>query len=435
MTTFVSKYSENFGGTASLPGDKSIAIRALILAAMAEGKSRITGLPASEDVRSTVAVLKALGVGIREEEGVLLIEGVGGTGFKTPGGPLDFGNSGTASRLMMGVFATQDISVDLTGDASLKKRPFGRVTTPLGRIGAKFSGDTLPFKITGALNPTAIIYDLPVASAQVKSALLLAGLNAPGETGVIERTPTRDHTEKLLGAFGVAVKKAETKKGKQITVLGPGVLKASHVTIPGDISAAAFLIVAALVSGTRTLVLKNVGVNPTRSALLGVVEKIGAKITLSNHKNDSGEEIADIHFKGGEISGFRTLPEEAPFLIDEFPILFIAAAFANGPSEFQGLGELRHKESDRLSLMAEGLKASGVKVRIKGDSLLIEPGPLKGGATIDACHDHRIAMAFLVMGLASQNPVTVKGAETISTSFPGFARVMNALGAKIEEKE
>lgn len=435
MTTFVSKYSDNFGGTAALPGDKSIAIRALILAALARGKSRITGLPSSEDVRSTVAALKALGVGIREVEGVFLIEGVGGAGFKPPGGPLDFGNSGTASRLMMGVLATQDISVEFTGDASLKKRPFGRVTTPLGQIGAKFSGDTLPFEMTGVQNPAAIIYDLPVASAQVKSAILLAGLNIPGETGVIELTLTRDHTENLLGAFGVRVNKTKTNKGCQITVFGPEVLKATDVTIPGDISAAAFLIVAALVSGAQALVLKKVGVNPTRAALLGVLEKIGAKISLKNQKNDSGEESADIHFKCREISGFKTLPEEAPFLIDEFPILFVAAAFANGPSEFQGLGELRHKESDRLKLMAEGLAANGVRATIKGDDLLIAPGMVTGGAKIDARHDHRIAMAFLVMGLASENPVMVKGAETISTSFPGFARVMNALGAKIEEIE
>lgn len=416
-----------------VPGDKSIAIRALILAALAQGKSRIRALPYSGDVRSTVAVLKALGVGIAEQKPALIIEGVGGNGFKAPDGPLDFGNSATASRLMMGVLATQNLKLELTGDASLKKRPFGRVTKPLGQIGATFSGNSLPFEMTGAVTPKPLVYRLPVASAQVKSAVLLAGLNTPGETGVIEPTPTRDHTENLLGTFGAAIKKNKTIKGRQITVLGPQTLRATEVMIPGDISAAAFLIVAAMISGARDLVLKKVGVNPTRAAVLGVLEKSGARISLKNQKNDSGEEFADIHLKFGEISGIKTLPDEAPFLIDEFPILFIAAAFANGPSEFQGIGELRHKESDRLKLMEKGLSANGVRAAIRGDSLLIEPGPVRGGATIDACFDHRIAMAFLVMGLASENPVTVTGAKTISTSFPGFARVMNRLGAKIEE--
>lgn len=403
------------------------------MAALASGVSKIKGLPTSEDVGSTIHVLKALGVEIDQSRDLTRIKGVGGKGFKPPDGPLDFGNSGTASRLMMGVFASQKINVEITGDASLKKRPFGRIADPLSEMGAIFSAGTLPLEITGAPSPKPLIYDLPVASAQVKSAILLAGLNVEGETGVIEKTPTRDHTENLLGVFGAQVKRAQTQKGDLITISGPLTLTGTTINIPGDISASAFLLVAAMIAGDRELVIENVGVNKTRTALLEVLKRMGAKISLRNQKNDSGEEIADISLKPGKLSGIITTPDEAAGLIDEFPILFVAAAFADGPSEFQGLGELRHKESDRLKLMAEGLHACGVRATIQGDDLLIEPGPVRGGAIIDAYHDHRIAMAFLVMGLAAENPLTVKGAETISTSFPGFARVMNELGARIEE--
>jgi 3-phosphoshikimate 1-carboxyvinyltransferase len=329
---------------------------------------------------------------------------------------------------MLGALAGFDVTATITGDASLQKRPFQRVTHPLAQMGAQFSGSSLPITIKGRNPLRPLYYENDLSSAQVKSAILLAGLRAKGQTVVHEVCPSRDHTEKMLRTFGVPVSPPPA-----IAIQGPATLKATDISIPGDISAAAFLLVAGMVSGTKGLTLNQVGINPGRAAYLKILKAMGAAISFSNRKNDSGEETADIYLKSGPLVGIETSPKEAPALIDEFPILFVAAALAKTQSKFRGLSELRRKESDRLALMGGGLKANGVDARIVGDDLYIHPGPLTGGAVIDPEMDHRIAMAFLVLGMACQDPITVKGAETISTSFPGFAKVMNGLGAKIKD--
>ncbi len=420
-------------GKIKAPGDKSISIRALILAGLAEGESKLSGLPQGDDAMSTLLALERLGVGFDWAGRTVTVTGLGGNDPVTPDLPLDLGNSGTGSRLLIGALAGRNITACFTGDASLKTRPFDRVVLPLSKMGAGFDGTTLPLTMTGSRSLKGITYTPPVPSAQVKSAILLAGLGATGVTTVVEETPTRDHTERMMKAFGVTIETIPRSEGRAISVKGPQTPKATDFAIPGDISGAAFAIVAGLITGSRGLVIEGVGVNPTRVGVLNVLRKMGAGITLKRQKNDSGEPMADIYVNSGPLAGVTTKPEDAPFLIDEFPILFAAAAFAMGRSKFKGLSELRHKESDRLAIMAEGLKANGAQVQVSGDDLIIEPGPVRGGAVIDARHDHRIAMSFLVLGLAAENPVTVKGAETISTSFPGFAKVMGALGARIEE--
>ena len=439
MATIVSKTSAALKGVVRLPGDKSISHRALILSALAKGNSRIKGLLEAEDVLNTIGALRLLGVICDKKGQDWVIKGHGLGAFRAPEGALDFGNSGTGARLMIGALATQPIEVSLTGDESLKKRPMGRILKPLLEMGAKvFPKDAaaLPLTLTGTAEPVAITYRLPVASAQVKSALLLAGLNVPGETCVIEETPTRDHTERLLAQFGVPVKK-ETLPGGEValTIKGFRELKAADIAIPGDFSAAAFVLAATLIVPGSQLEIKGVGLNPLRTGLLDVLGQMGADIRVNVKDSNNGEPFGDLEVSASDLKAAKTGPEIAPSMIDEFPALFVLAALADGVSSFRGLAELRLKESDRLRQMAKGLEACGVEVKEFDDGLAISgrTGKVPGGAVIDASGDHRVAMAFAVLGLRADKPVTIKGTESISTSFPGFAKLMHRLGANIEE--
>jgi 3-phosphoshikimate 1-carboxyvinyltransferase len=426
-------------GVAVVPGDKSLSHRALMLAAMASGESRIEGLLEGADVLATARALGALGVELlRDGPGSWRTFGVGVGGFAEPDDVLDLGNAGTSTRLLLGLLAGHPFPVFLTGDASLRMRPMARVMQPLSRMGASFlarGGDRLPLAITGTTELLPISHEQLVASAQVKSAVLLAGLHAPGRTSVIEPAPSRDHTERLLLHMGAAIDIEEDGSGARVvTISGQPELASATFTVPADPSSAAFPLVAALISPGSRLRLPAVGVNPLRSGLLACLEEMGAEIRLTDRRERSGEPIADLEASAGELRGIEVPPERAPSMIDEYPILAVAAAFARGATVMRGLGELRVKESDRLSTIAAGLAACGVEVEVGEDSLTVHGlgGRPAGGAVIDARHDHRIAMSFLVLGTAAKAPVSVDGAETIETSFPDFAGLMGRLGARIE---
>lgn len=423
------------------PGDKSISHRALILGALAVGKSSISGLLEGEDVLATAAALRAMGATIeRREDGVWEVDGVGVGGLLEPARVLDVGNSGTGARLLMGLVAGHDFTTVLSGDASLQSRPMGRVITPLERIGARFSardGARLPVTVTGAASPLPIEYELPVASAQVKSAVLLAGLNTPGITSVIEPTPTRDHSEHLLRHFGAKVVVEERSQGgRRIALTGQPELRPRAVTVPGDPSSAAFPVVAALLHPGSRLKVKGVGLNPLRAALFDTLRDMGAEITELNQRVEQGEAVADLEVVGGGLRGIEVPPERAPAMIDEYPVLAVAAAYGEGRTVMRGIGELRVKESDRIDAMLKGLQALGVEVEEFEDGLAVTGGggklPAVPGAQVESRMDHRIAMSFLVYGSAANNPVTVDDGDIIDTSFPGFAELMNGLGARIE---
>jgi 3-phosphoshikimate 1-carboxyvinyltransferase len=423
-------------GTVTVPGDKSISHRALMFGALAVGESRITGLLEGEDVLATAAALRACGADIvRRDDGAWHVHGVGVGGLLQPAVALDMGNSGTSTRLLMGLFATHPITVTLTGDASLSRRPMARVTTPLAQMGARFvtaPGNCLPLTMHGATLPLPIRYVLPVASAQVKSAVLLAGLNTPGETSVVERIATRDHSERMLRGFGAELTVEDGDEGRIITIHGAAELRPQALTVPGDPSSAAFPLIAGLiVPGSRVRV-TNVGINPTRDGLLRVLEMMGADIVRHNPRTVGGEPVADIEIAAGVLTGIDVPPEMAPSMIDEFPVLFVAAAFAQGRTILRGLEELRVKESDRLATMAIGLAACGVRVEELPDGLIIDGTggeKLPGGATVTVKLDHRIAMSFAVLGLHSTAPVTIDDARPIATSFPDFLPLMARLGA------
>ena len=426
-------------GVAVVPGDKSLSHRALMLAAMASGESRIEGLLEGGDVLATARALEALGVELlRDGPGSWRVFGVGVGGFAEPDDVLDLGNAGTSTRLLLGLLAGHPFPVFLTGDASLRTRPMARVVQPLSRMGASFlarSGDRLPLAITGTTDLLPISHEQLVASAQVKSAVLLAGLHAPGRTSVIEPAPSRDHTERLLRHMGATIDIEEDGSGgRVVTISGQPELVPATFTVPADPSSAAFPLVAALICPGSQLRLPEVGVNPLRSGLLACLEEMGAEIRLEDRRERSGEPIADLEASAGELRGIEVPPERAPSMIDEYPILAVAAAFARGATVMRGLGELRVKESDRLSAIAGGLVACGVEVEVGEDSLTVHGlgGRPAGGAVLDARHDHRIAMSFLVLGTAANAPVSVDGAETIETSFPDFAGLMGRLGARIE---
>ncbi|MGH7123747.1 MAG: 3-phosphoshikimate 1-carboxyvinyltransferase [Stellaceae bacterium] len=426
-------------GRLSVPGDKSISHRALILGALAVGRTRIEGLLEGEDVLRTSAAVRALGASAeRAADGAWTVTGVGVGGFAEPNDVLDFGNSGTGIRLMLGALASTPLVAVFTGDASLRCRPMGRVAKPLERMGARIlarDGDRLPLTLVGARDPLPIAYTLPVPSAQVKSAVLLAGLNAPGETSVIEPLATRDHTERMLRHFGARVVTTARGDGREIRLKGEVELKAADLVVPGDPSSAAFPIVAALILPGSEIEILGVGMNALRTGLLTTLVEMGARIERLNARIAGGEEVADLVVRGGALTGVEVPAERAPSMIDEYPVLAVAAAFAKGKTVMRGLGELRVKESDRLAAVAEGLDACGVTVTVDGDTLTVEGrgGRPRGSAAIAARLDHRIAMAFLVMGLAAERPVSVDDGETINTSFPGFVRLMNGLGATIAE--
>lgn len=427
-------------GRIAAPGDKSISHRALMIAALAAGRSRITGLLTGADVMRTAAALKSLGAGLKTGNGEAVVDGAGVGGLMEAGGVLDMGNSGTAARLLMGILATHPFTSFFTGDESLCRRPMGRVTAPLMRMGAQVkarSEDRLPLSITGADQPIPITERLKVPSAQVKSAILLAGLNAPGETTVIEPVPTRDHTEILLGHFGAGLRIAPAPEAgadaRAITVMGFPELTPHDVVVPGDPSSAAFPIVAALVTEDSEVTVTNVGANPLRFGLYETLKEMGADITFANERAQGGETVVDITARSSKLKGVSVPPERAPKMIDEYPILSIAAAFAEGRTAMRGLAELRIKESDRLSAIAEGLHACGVKAEETEDGIIVTGagGKPPGGAHLKTHLDHRIAMSFLVMGTGAKHKVAVDDASLIETSFPEFAETMAALGAEI----
>ena len=417
-------------GIARVPGDKSLSHRALMLAALAVGRSRIEGLCDGADIAATAAALHAMGARIETgSDGEMLVAGVGVGGLLQPPGVLDLGNSGTSARLLAGIVASQDLRAVFTGDPSLSSRPMERVAAPLRRIGARIEtspGGTLPMVVAGAAPAIARTHRLTLPSAQVKSALLLAGLNAPGITTVIEPIPTRDHTERLLEVFG-----AEIEAGRgEIRLRGEAELRPQPLTIPGDFSAAAFLAVAALVTPGSKLRIEEVGLNPRRTVLLEALRAMGADVEAAAAGEACGEPAGDLAVSHSALTGVDLPPELAASMIDEFPILFVAAAFAEGATRTRGLAELRVKESDRLSAMAAALRAIGARVEEHEDGLTIHGSggePLAGGATVAAQGDHRVAMSLAVAGLHCAEPVGIDDMDCIATSFPGFARALDAL--------
>ncbi len=427
-----------FKGDIAIPGDKSISHRALMLSSQVIGTTRIHGLLEGEDVLNTAKALKELGVNcLRVSRNSWEVHGVGIGGLKESDQVLDLGNSGTSTRLLMGLVSPYPFTTFFTGDDSLRSRPMARVITPLTQMGAHIAargGSRLPLTVTGSADMMPIRYELPVASAQVKSAILLAALNTPGTTTVIEREPTRDHTENMLRYLGFTIKTQKAENGAvTIELTGQQKIKpANHeITVPGDPSSAAFVIVAALICRNANVYIHNVCVNPLRTGLFTTLKEMGASIELKNQREVAGEPVADMVISSSKLKGIVVPAERAPSMIDEYPILAVAAAFAQGETVMHGLSELRVKESDRLSAILESLQACGVDARAEGDSLYVKGSSEvpKGGATIRTRYDHRIAMAFLVMGMASSQPVTVDDASAIQTSFPEFTNLMNTLGA------
>jgi 3-phosphoshikimate 1-carboxyvinyltransferase len=424
-------------GRVRVPGDKSISHRALILGALAVGETRIAGLLEGEDVINTANAVRALGARVeRHGEGEWRVRGVGVGGFAEPASALDFGNSGTGCRLMLGAVAGCPITAMFDGDASLRKRPMQRVLDPLQRIGAhmlKSSDGRLPLTLAGARDPIPIVFEPPVPSAQLKSAVLLAGLSAPGETVVIEAEATRDHTEKMLLHFGVDVRvEPAGKHGRRIALTGQPELAPQPIVVPADPSSAAFPLVAALITAGSEVILEGVMLNPLRSGLLTTLAEMGAAIERLATRNEGGEQVADLRVRAGTLRGVEVPAERAPAMIDEYPVLAVAAAYAEGMTVMRGLKELRVKESDRLAGTAELLRANGVVAEIDGDDLIVQGnGPPAGGGLVATHMDHRIAMSALVLGLASEKPVAVDDAGFIATSFPGFVDLMRSLGADL----
>ena len=422
-------------GTAKVPGDKSISHRALMLSALAIGESRISGLLEGEDVLATAAAMRAMGADItRTGEGDWTVHGVGVGGLMQPSGALDMGNSGTSTRLLMGLVASHRIIATFTGDASLSKRPMGRVIDPLSQMGTEFTsspGGTLPLMVRGLVPAVPISYRLPVASAQVKSAVLLAGLNIAGITEVIEPVPTRDHSERMLRGFGANLTVDVDASGvRHVRLMGEAELTPQQIEVPGDPSSAAFFVVAALITPGSEVTVTHVGMNPTRTGIYKMLEAMGADLTYSNRREVGGEPVADITARHSALRGIEVLPEVAPSMIDEFPVFFVAASMAQGRTVTSGLDELRVKESDRLALMASGLKAIGAQVQEREDGLVIDGTagePLEGGATVASALDHRIAMSFAVAGQHCYHAVTVDDVSPIATSFPTFETILNDL--------
>jgi 3-phosphoshikimate 1-carboxyvinyltransferase len=426
-------------GRVRVPGDKSISHRALMLGALATGRTRITGLLEGEDVVNTAKALQALGCPIRRDGGTWEVLGRGVGGLEEPAAPLDFGNSGTGVRLMLGVLAGHSLTARLVGDASLSRRPMGRVLKPLERMGLEVidkGRDTLPLAVRGSADLIPIEYQLPVASAQIKSAVLIAGLHASGETTVIEPAATRDHTERMLGFFGARVSATKRQGMRAVSVKGDAELAGRDVKVPGDPSSAAFLAAAALIVPGSEVTIEGVLVNPTRTGFYTTLREMGADVTFTAERIEGGEPVADIRVRHAALKGVRVPAERAPSMIDEYPVLSCLAAYAAGETRMEGLAELKVKESDRLAATAAGLVANGVAANVDGDVLTVEGGRGVPGGGLVATHlDHRIAMAFLTLGLRSDRPVTVDDASMIATSFPEFRPLMEGLGAAFAEPE
>ncbi|MBJ6372630.1 3-phosphoshikimate 1-carboxyvinyltransferase [Sedimentitalea arenosa] len=438
-TPMMSSPSGPLSGVADVPGDKSISHRSLILGAMAVGETRITGLLEGEDVLDTARAMRAFGAEVTDHGGgAWSVHGVGVGGFAEPGQVIDCGNSGTGVRLIMGAMATSPITATFTGDASLNKRPMARVTDPLAQFGAQAvgrSGGRLPMTIVGAADPLPVRYAVPVPSAQVKSAVLLAGLNAPGRTVVIEKEATRDHTERMLAGFGAEIATEDTEEGRVITLTGQPELRPQEIVVPRDPSSAAFPVCAALIVPGSDVLVPGIGLNPTRAGLFTTLREMGADLTYENAREEGGEPVADLRARySPDMKGIDVPPDRAASMIDEYPVLSVVAANASGVTMMRGVAELRVKESDRIDAMAEGLRANGVAVEEGPDWWSVTghgPGSVAGGATCASRLDHRIAMSFMVLGMAAQAPVTVDDGGPIATSFPIFEPLMGRLGAAL----
>ncbi|HCQ65438.1 MAG TPA: 3-phosphoshikimate 1-carboxyvinyltransferase [Rhodobacteraceae bacterium] len=427
-------------GVASVPGDKSISHRAVILGALSVGETCVTGLLEGEDVLGTAQAMRAFGAEVeRLGEGEWRIHGVGVGGFAEPEDVIDCGNAGTGVRLIIGAMATSPITATFTGDASLRSRPMARITDPIALFGATAhgrSGGRLPMTIVGAADPVPVRYATPMPSAQVKSAVLLAGLNAPGQTVVIEKEATRDHTERMLAGFGAEITVADTDEGRVITLTGQPELKPQSIAVPRDPSSAAFPVCAALITEGSDVLVPNIGLNPTRAGLFDTLRQMGADLAYENPREEGGEPVADLRARfSPDMKGIRVPPDRAASMIDEYPVLSVVAAFATGKTEMVGVKELRVKESDRIDAMARGLEANGVTIEEGEDFFFVHgmgPGGMPGGGTAAARLDHRIAMSFMVAGLAAREPVSIDDGAPIATSFPGFEPLMAGLGARIE---
>ena len=427
-------------GTAEVPGDKSISHRSLILGAMAVGETKITGLLEGEDVIDTAKAMRAFGAEVTQHgPGSWSVFGVGVGGFAEPGNVIDCGNSGTGVRLIMGAMATSPITATFTGDASLNKRPMARVTDPLSLFGAQSygrKGGRLPMTIVGAADPVPVRYTVPMPSAQVKSAVLLAGLNAPGQTVVVEKEATRDHTERMLAGFGATISVEETDEGRVITLTGQPELTPQTIVVPRDPSSAAFPVCAALIVPGSDVLVPGIGLNPTRAGLFTTLREMGADLTYENERTEGGEPVADLRARfSPDMKGIEVPPERAASMIDEYPVLSVVAANATGVTMMRGVKELRVKESDRIDAMAVGLRACGVEVDEGEDWWSVTgngPGSVSGGATCASHLDHRIAMSFLVAGMAARTAISVDDGAPIATSFPIFEPLMAQLGAQVE---
>ena len=426
-------------GEAHVPGDKSISHRSLILGALAVGETKITGLLEGEDVLDTAKAMRAFGAEVIDHGGgKWSVHGVGVGGFAEPKQVIDCGNSGTGVRLIMGAMATTPISATFTGDASLNKRPMARVTDPIRALGAQAygrAGGRLPMTIVGAAEPVPLRYTVPMPSAQVKSAVLLAGLNAPGDTVVIEKEATRDHTERMLSGFGATITTEETNEGRVITLVGQPELQPQVIVVPRDPSSAAFPVCAALITEGSDVVVPNIGLNPTRAGLFTTLREMGADLSYENPRKEGGEPVADLRARySPAMQGIEVPPERAASMIDEYPVLSVVAAFAKGATVMRGVKELRVKESDRIEAMASGLRANGIEVEDGPDWWIVHGkgiGQVPGGSRCDTHLDHRIAMSFLILGMASQAPVSIDDGGPIATSFPIFETLMATLGTKI----
>lgn len=436
---FIAQPGGAVNGTIRVPGDKSISHRSIMLGAIADGTTTVDGFLEGEDALATLNAFKAMGVSIEgPEDGRVKIHGVGRDGLKAPAGDLYVGNSGTTIRLLSGLMAGQKFEVTMSGDESLNKRPMERVATPLREMGVTVDtgeGGRPPLRIKGGSALKAIHYDMPMASAQVKSCVLLAGLYSTGETSVSEPAPTRDHTERMLRGFGYPV----IRRGNNISLIGGGRLQGLHIDVPADISSATFFMVAASIAPDSEIVLQHVGINPTRIGVINILRAMGGDITLDNKREVGGEPVADIRVRSAQLKGIDIPEDQVPLAIDEFPALFVAAACAEGKTVLRGAEELRVKESDRIQVMADGLLALGVKAEPTPDGIKIEgSGPslnAMGGGEVQCHHDHRIAMSFAIAGLRASAPILIKGADNVATSFPNFVELATQVGMNLDVQQ
>ena len=429
-TNFRIEPSNSIIGKANIPGDKSISHRAIILAAIADGESRIKNFLQGEDTLATIRVFQKMGVNIKNDGDIIIVKGVGLYGLRAENPTLDFGNSGTSVRLLSGLLSAQNFSSQLIGDESLMKRPMSRIINPLQKMNAKINCTdlgTLPIKIEGGQKIEGIEYELPIFSAQLKSCLLLAGLYAEGTTKIIENIATRDHTERMLANFSHSV----IKKGNQISIKKANRLIGCEIIVPGDFSSAAYFIVAAILTPNSNIILENVGVNPTRNAMIKIMKLMGADVELKNERLESGEPVATIYAKTSKLTGIDIPKELVPVAIDELPIILVAAACAKGKTRLSGAAELRVKESDRIQSMLDGFISLGIKVKALEDGMIIEGGQYNGGV-INSNDDHRIAMAFSIAGIIAKAPIIINSCKNVATSFPEFIDTAKHLGMNID---